>query len=79
MAHEKTFKISEGNTTLVKNSGSILDCRLWHTIILPLLFACARVALDHSLRGLSKLVNLMELYCGNNDIAAASEVILRGT
>lgn len=27
-----------------------------------------------SLRGLTKLVNLMELYCGNNDITAASEV-----
>lgn len=27
-----------------------------------------------SLRGLGKLVNLMELYCGNNDIAAATEV-----
>lgn len=28
----------------------------------------------HSLRGLGKLVNLMELYCGNNDIVPASEV-----
>ncbi|CAM9265882.1 unnamed protein product, partial [Hapterophycus canaliculatus] len=28
----------------------------------------------HNLRGLTKLVNLMELYCGNNDIATASEM-----
>ncbi len=34
----------------------------------------ALCTLAHSLRGLDKLVNLMELYCGNNDIAAASEV-----
>lgn len=35
---------------------------------------CFRVSFKCSLRGLAKLVNLMELYCGNNDIAAASEV-----
>lgn len=27
----------------------------------------------HSLRGLNKLVNLMEFYCGNNVISAAVE------
>ncbi|CAN0113390.1 unnamed protein product [Ectocarpus sp. 6 AP-2014] len=28
----------------------------------------------HNLRGLTKLVNLMELYCGNNDITSAPEM-----